>query len=526
PGLGAGGRLFDWRSVLRYLGAAAAMVGLIFSHYLNAATVLATLPLFFLDSRFRRNKQVVLLGVIYSAAALCAIWICLTVNPFAADYSINPESTAMAGEDVGYWRHFHMNLFWLLRDLGTHEFLPWCLVPVLILPWLSLLPIPWFSARAARLRPLALRGGVLIAVLLAYLVLAAALTPADMGKGPVAEMRYVVPLIALGAAVGGLALVILHRLFRPAALLALLLLVGTNWLHLGFLAERNDNMRTWWPPTLYRYVTETSHDYQTGNEAVVGLLGQLPGETTVRVWPGYMVYPPMFYAPHLHYCDQLVESKRIKAELKPLPDYLYVGRIAPDVILAPARWVHEALRDLELRHGEGSYRICNALPPHWSYTSKPEIPGHIFSPPPDWKRVLGMAVLVRRDSPLDKNDALATDPNDPDALCRLAIALRGADQLENAERTLREALRIDADHVETSFQLGTLLMSQRKMTQAKSYFLTVVRLEPLHPYAHLLFRSIPTEETRGERLETICGNVASLLDLPAGCNFHPRCPMC
>ena len=50
--------------------------------------------------------------------------------------------------------------------------------------------------------------------------------------------------------------------------------------------------------------------------------------------------------------------------------------------------------------------------------------------------------------------------------------------------------------------------------------------KPLHPYTRLLFRSIPTEETRGERLETIRGNVASLLDLPAGCNFHPRCPMC
>jgi len=49
--------------------------------------------------------------------------------------------------------------------------------------------------------------------------------------------------------------------------------------------------------------------------------------------------------------------------------------------------------------------------------------------------------------------------------------------------------------------------------------------KPLHPYTRLLFRSIPTERARGERLETIEGTVPTLLDLPEGCNFHPRCPL-
>ncbi|HYW80872.1 MAG TPA: glycosyltransferase family 39 protein, partial [Thermoguttaceae bacterium] len=92
--------LLDRRSILRYVGAAVAMSLLIYSHYLNAATVLATLPVFFLDPRFRRKKQYVLLGVIYGAAAVCGVVILLTVNPFAADYSIHAESTAMAGAEV------------------------------------------------------------------------------------------------------------------------------------------------------------------------------------------------------------------------------------------------------------------------------------------------------------------------------------------------------------------------------------------------------------------------------------------
>ncbi len=337
-----------------------------------------------------------------------------------------------------------------------------------------------------RLRPLALQGGVLMAILLVYLVLAAALTPADMGKGPLAEMRYVVPLIALGAAVAGLTLVILRWLFWPAALVAFVLLVGTNWLHLGFLADReNDNAKAWWPPTLYRSVTEIFHDHQTGNEAIVGLLRPLPAGTTVRVWPEYMVYPAMFYARHLHYCDQLAASKRIKAELKPLPDYLYLGRVRPDVILIPLAWVAHTLADLDLRYGVDSYRVCNALLPLSTYTSKPEIPLHVFTRPAEWSEFVGMVVLVRRQSPVAGHKALATDPTDPDALGRLALALKEAWQLEDAERSLRAALRIDAEHVESRFQLGTLLLNQGKLSQALPHLQTTLRLKPDHAYAHL-----------------------------------------
>ncbi|MHC4714498.1 MAG: ABC transporter ATP-binding protein, partial [Planctomycetota bacterium] len=49
--------------------------------------------------------------------------------------------------------------------------------------------------------------------------------------------------------------------------------------------------------------------------------------------------------------------------------------------------------------------------------------------------------------------------------------------------------------------------------------------KPLHPYTRLLFRSIPTERSRGEKLQTIEGVVPNILELPAGCKFHPRCPL-
>jgi len=48
--------------------------------------------------------------------------------------------------------------------------------------------------------------------------------------------------------------------------------------------------------------------------------------------------------------------------------------------------------------------------------------------------------------------------------------------------------------------------------------------EPLHPYTRLLMRALP-RLTKGQgSLHTIPGQVPSLIQLPPGCPFHPRCP--
>jgi peptide/nickel transport system ATP-binding protein len=49
--------------------------------------------------------------------------------------------------------------------------------------------------------------------------------------------------------------------------------------------------------------------------------------------------------------------------------------------------------------------------------------------------------------------------------------------------------------------------------------------EPKHPYTTALLRSIPHITTpAGDRLAAIPGSVPSLLQMPAGCRFHERCP--
>jgi peptide/nickel transport system ATP-binding protein len=47
---------------------------------------------------------------------------------------------------------------------------------------------------------------------------------------------------------------------------------------------------------------------------------------------------------------------------------------------------------------------------------------------------------------------------------------------------------------------------------------------PRHPYTHGLLRSLPALATPGGKLAQIPGTTPSLLSLPAGCPFRPRCP--
>ncbi len=48
---------------------------------------------------------------------------------------------------------------------------------------------------------------------------------------------------------------------------------------------------------------------------------------------------------------------------------------------------------------------------------------------------------------------------------------------------------------------------------------------PLHPYTQLLLLSIPDAAKRGVRLKAIPGIVPDAEHIPAGCSFHPRCPL-
>jgi peptide/nickel transport system ATP-binding protein len=47
--------------------------------------------------------------------------------------------------------------------------------------------------------------------------------------------------------------------------------------------------------------------------------------------------------------------------------------------------------------------------------------------------------------------------------------------------------------------------------------------KPQHPYAWGLLQSMPTVERKLEHLNAIEGSPPSLVAVPTGCPFHPRC---
>lgn len=48
---------------------------------------------------------------------------------------------------------------------------------------------------------------------------------------------------------------------------------------------------------------------------------------------------------------------------------------------------------------------------------------------------------------------------------------------------------------------------------------------PLHPYTQGLLRSLPRLGEKKQRLDVIAGTVPNPVEFPAGCKFHPRCPL-
>jgi len=49
--------------------------------------------------------------------------------------------------------------------------------------------------------------------------------------------------------------------------------------------------------------------------------------------------------------------------------------------------------------------------------------------------------------------------------------------------------------------------------------------DPLHPYTQGLMAALPGSAHEGRRLNQIPGMMPSLMHIPAGCAFHPRCPL-
>jgi 4-amino-4-deoxy-L-arabinose transferase-like glycosyltransferase len=351
--------------VLRASAAAACSALLMFTNYFNAVATLAAIPLLAVFATQRTRRHAIVFASAFAAAGAVGAFVLATVNPFDAPVPRPDETSGMA-------RHATL-LWWNLRDLGTFEFLPVALMPALALPF--------FFERLAVMRRTAAAGLVVIGMILIALVTTAAFSPQSVSRSTIADMRYLVPVIPLGAIATAAALRILWEIARPLAAGAFCLVVFSNLLHLGFLGVYNGYL----PPkgiqcTLCRYIEEVATDRTTATEALIDYIEKIPEDEVLLVFPAYMGYSAMYYFPERAFCCQLKSSHPLTPALRAeLPDYVFWERakVGMALINAPRPFAPEGpltIRGIEM----GRFRYVETLDIPARDCSRPEIPWHAF----------------------------------------------------------------------------------------------------------------------------------------------------
>ena len=345
--------------------AVAATAGLMLTNYLYAAGALGALPLLFLLPRCRTRRHLLLLGAIGVTAAALAVHVWLNLNPFGSA-NVRPDDTAPL-------ERLATLASWHLRGLGTFEFVPLLLIPLLALPFVL--------RRAAPARPLARRALVALGMIAVAVATTVAFTPQSVSRSLIADMRYLVPAIALGTLVTAAALTAAYRTLEPLGVVLAAVAIFSNLPHLGFLGDENG----WVEPkgvqcTLCRYVAENAADFETPTEALLEALEPVPAGTEIVIVPTYMAYAPMFYRPDLRYCCQLEDDHPVfEGDEIELPARVSWSGASPEIgflyYAPPPR--REGPLYLFGNH-LGTYRVEAAFDGLGFATSRPEIPWHAF----------------------------------------------------------------------------------------------------------------------------------------------------
>ncbi|HUT77830.1 MAG TPA: glycosyltransferase family 39 protein [Polyangia bacterium] len=359
-----GTRLRDQAFAL--VGIGGSVVALFLSNYFNAFAGMSALACLLALREFRSRGHLVRLAVALVVSGLMAAHVWFNLNPFETE-NIRADTTAPL-------ERFFTLLGWQLAGLGTFEFFPVVLAPLVALPLVL--------RRLAGERPLAARAAVIAGAMLAAIVATAATSPQSVSGSMIADMRYLVPLIVLGAVVTAVVIVLLFRLWKPLAAAMFAIVCFSNLAHLGFLGDENGFLPPKSPQcTICRYVIENLEDWETSTEKLVGFLKSAPSGHEVLVIPGYMAYSPMFYRPDLHFCCQLEPDHPVRKDLKmALPAHIWWHRAAPDVGLVSRAPPRDASGPLWVRGQRmGNYRLAGSVDARPVDTSRPEIPWHAFS---------------------------------------------------------------------------------------------------------------------------------------------------
>ncbi len=384
------------------------------SNYIHAAAVTAMVPFFLVHSRFRCRRQ-------YAFVAAT-----LAVSLAAGVFFITKQTGAMRVPILSRLLDLPEGCrqTWIyLRDLSVFEFVPLILLGTLLAP--VLFGKPAGLVRSARVAWV-LAGAALVNLQVARLAGPYPLvTPVYFPPNPghvieSAAVRYVLPLLPVGALLTAAALFVVWRLYRPLGYVVGLLLIGTNAFYLPFFTDQRP-----FSSTLRDYVSENARDYETGYETLLAFLRPFPAGTTVAFRPNFVTLPLQFYRPDLRHADQLTLRKDIRPEvLSELPPYLFLESSRPDVMLVLACDMTLGLLEQNRLFDESQYDFRGVIPKYWADRTRPEIPYHRFAPPPDGAAVShlnGILVYTRKGGPRFNLTPSGPGPTsvDPDGAAQL-----------------------------------------------------------------------------------------------------------
>jgi hypothetical protein len=273
----------------------------------------------------------------------------------------NPLSTKFGSyvQAVPIWDRLTLFL-WNLRDLNLAEFLVGGLI---------LLAIP-----VALIRRDVWLGRGLLAIML-FVGVISLVSPQSVAITNVADIRYLVPLIPLGIAVGVRLLLLLLPASPIFLIVAAMLAFWTNLLNGTWMKEGVRSV-----PLAYigELLNPNSEPY---TPVIDWINANVRDGESIWVTPDYMRYPLMFHAPRAVYAWQLGPDQRSDPQFRTLPAIHFEGLQAPDylIVFGPSvSGVRTMIRDA-VRQGI-NYREVGRINTFWHDLYRPELFWRTFSP--------------------------------------------------------------------------------------------------------------------------------------------------